>query len=566
MRSAALSCALAFAWIAGAAAQANVPTDTSQAAQAIAYERADVTLDGRVLFRVRGITSYPAEKRAKDFGDRIRAVAADPSVRTDSLRVVETKDFSIIVAGERRVIGLADADAATEGVSRQILADQYRARIVEAIARYRNDRDPGVLRMHSLYAIGTILAAMALLFGIRSAARWLDALATRRLAARLEKLEKDSVQLVRAGQLMQGLRGAIKALRVVLTLVILYPSLNYVLELFPWTRPTSRALFDLVMDPLRVMGTSVIKDIPNLVFLGILFVVTRYVLRLARMFFDGIEQGRISVASIDSELAQPTYRIVRLLTVVFALVVAYPYIPGSESEAFKGISLFLGLVFSLGSTSIIGNMLAGYTMIYRRAFKIGDRIQVGELTGFVMERSLMVTRLRSLKNEEIVIPNSLIMNSDIVNYSALAKDQGLILHTTVGIGYETSWRQVEAMLRMAAHRTPGLLATPEPFVLQKSLGDFCVTYEINVYCDQPQAMVRLYTALHRNILDVFNEYGVQIMTPAYEGDAEQPKVVPKENWYAAPAEPPPQSESVQGGNAVDSPHVEGTSGQSSRDQ
>jgi small-conductance mechanosensitive channel len=229
------------------------------------------------------------------------------------------------------------------------------------------------------------------------------------------------------------------------------------------------------------------------------------------------------------------------LIVVFAMVVAYPYIPGSDSEAFKGISLFLGLVFSLGSTSIIGNILAGYTMIYRRAFKIGDRIQVGEVTGDVLERKLLVTRLLTVKNEEIVIPNSLIMNSNIVNYSTLAKGQGLILHTTVGIGYETPWRQVEAMLRMAAERTPGLLAMPEPFVLQKALGDFCVTYEINAYCNQPQAMARLYTALHQNILDLFNEYGVQIMTPAYEGDAEQPKVVARENWFAAPAAPPAET-------------------------
>jgi len=275
--------------------------------------------------------------------------------------------------------------------------------------------------------------------------------------------------------------------------------------------------------------------------------VTRYVLRLVLMFFDGIEHGRISVASLDSELAQPTYRIVRLLIVVFAMVVAYPYIPGSDSEAFKGISLFLGLVFSLGSTSIISNILAGYTMIYRRAFRIGDRIQVGEVTGDVLERKLLVTRLRTVKNEEIVIPNSLIMNSNIVNYSTLARGQGLILHTTVGIGYETPWRQVEAMLCMAAERTPGLLAEPKPFVLQKALGDFCVTYEINVYCDQPNAMARLYTDLHRNILDVFNEHGVQIMTPAYVADTPQPKVVPREQWFEAPAEPPSTSQGMRGG-------------------
>jgi small-conductance mechanosensitive channel len=186
---------------------------------------------------------------------------------------------------------------------------------------------------------------------------------------------------------------------------------------------------------------------------------------------------------------------------------------------------------------VIGNLMAGQSLAFRRAFRVGDRIKVGEHVGEVTQIRLLTTSLRSPKNEQIVIPNGLILNGDIVNYSTLATDPGVILHTTVGIGYETPWRQVEAMLLEAAARTPGTLQQPEPFVLQKSLGDFAVVYEINVFSDNPRAMPRLYSALHRNILDVFNEYGVQIMTPAYEGDPEQPKVVPREQWFAAPAGP-----------------------------
>jgi small-conductance mechanosensitive channel len=169
---------------------------------------------------------------------------------------------------------------------------------------------------------------------------------------------------------------------------------------------------------------------------------------------------------------------------------------------------------------------------------VGDRIRVGDVLGDVVAMRQQVTLLRTPKNEEVIIPSSMILSSHVINYSSLAREKGLILHTTVGIGYETPWRQVEAMLIEAANRAEGLLREPPPFVLQKSLGDFCVTYEINVYCDRPQEMAKLYTALHRNILDVFNEHGVQIMTPAYEGDPEQPKVVPKEQWYAAPAKAP----------------------------
>jgi len=237
----------------------------------------------------------------------------------------------------------------------------------------------------------------------------------------------------------------------------------------------------------------------------------------------------------EREWADPTYKLLRVAIVALALVVAYPYIPGSSSDAFKGISIFIGIVFSLGSSSTIANVIAGYTMTYRRAFHIGDRVKIGNITGDVTEMRLQVTHLRTIKNEEVIIPNSSILNNEVVNYSSLAHRHGLILHTTVGIGYETPWRQVEAMLVIAAERTPGIMSDPKPFVRQLSLGDFAVTYEINVYCDDPHTMAQIYTALHRNILDVFNEHGIQIMTPAYEGDPESPKVVPKEQWFTAPA-------------------------------
>jgi small-conductance mechanosensitive channel len=174
-------------------------------------------------------------------------------------------------------------------------------------------------------------------------------------------------------------------------------------------------------------------------------------------------------------------------------------------------------------------------MTYRRTFRLGDKVRVGDHVGEVHEMRLLVTHLRTAKNEEVIVPNSTILGAEVVNYTSMTKNRGLILHTTVGIGYETPWRQVEAMLIEAASRTPGLLRDRLPFVHLKSLGDFCVTYEINVYCDTPERMLSLYTELHRNILDVFNEYGVQIMTPAYEGDPEEPKVVPKERWFVEPA-------------------------------
>jgi small-conductance mechanosensitive channel len=543
LRRGAACCALAFACIATTAAQdapalPEQPPEPRPVEQFSAVERAAVSIDGVRLFYVRGNTAYPATERAANIAARIRALAADRSFRVESLRIAEETSKSTLLAGDRLVMSVIDADAAMEGFRRQILADLYRQRVAQAITAWRNDRSPEVLATRTLYAAAATAVLIALLFALRRAHRWLHAAATRGMGGHLQQLPGRAFHLFNRRQLWHALHASLRVLRLLLGVVIAFAYLDFVLELYPWTRPLARSLFDLVIDPLRTLGSTFAGDIPDLITLLLIFLLTRYVLKLTRMFFSGAESGRITVTGLDGELVWPTYRIVRLFVIVFALVAAYPYIPGSGTDAFKGISLFLGLVFSLGSTTVIGNIIAGYTMIYRRAFRIGDRIQVGDVVGDVIERRLLGTRVRSLKNEEVVLPNTHLLNSNIVNYSALAKSEGLILHTTVGIGYETPWRQVEAMLHEAAARTEGVLREPAPFVLQQSLGDFCVVYELNVYSADAHGMMRARTALHRNILDVFNEYGVQIMTPAYEVDTPEPKLVPRERWFEPPAQPP----------------------------
>jgi small-conductance mechanosensitive channel len=500
--------------------------------------RAPVTLDGHVIARIRGITSHPAEKRAEIIEGRLAALAADRSVPSDELRLQDAGDRTNLLAGDRLIMSVFEADAELEGIPRGILADAIRQRAAYAITAYRTDRSPRVLIVHTLYGLGATVAAGLLLLGLRMGFRRLSVVVERRFRARVEALEAQSRRVLQARELWALLQGAIRLLRALAVIVLTYAYLNFVLSLYPWTRPLAAWLFDLVLDPLRTIATGLVAQLPKVAFLAVLFLLVRYVLKLIRLFFTGIDRGSITPAGFEREWAWPTYRIVRLLIVVFALVVAYPYIPGSESAAFKGISLFLGVIFSLGSSSIIGNVIAGYSLTYRRAFKIGDRIRIGELVGDVAEIKLLVVRLRSLKNEEIVIPSSVVLSSNVINYSTLARQEGLILHTTVGIGYETPWRQVEAMLLLAAERTAGRRRDRTPFVLQQALGDFCVTYELNIYCENAQAMARVYTELHRNILDVFNEYGVQIMTPAYEGDPATPKVVPKDQWFLAPAPAP----------------------------
>lgn len=532
--------ALIFAASILAASVSLAQEDGKKAAPAAIHPEAEaqaapVEIDGAVLFRVRGVSAFPAEKRAAGIAERIKALARNPDFRPDTLRAVESELGTSIVAGELRVMVVVDADARLEGVGRTVLAHAYVERIRNAVEDYRGARTRESLTASGVSTgIATAVLAVTLALVVSLSRRFRAGL-ERRYSQRRHSLGTQSFEILRAERIWAGLRGALNAARILAILVIVFVYLQYVLSQFPWTRSIANRLLDYMLDPLKTMGMGIAAVIPDLVFLAILFFITRYVLKLVRLFFGAVGREEVRLSGFEAEWAEPTYKLVRVLVVVFALVVAYPYIPGSSSDAFKGISIFIGIVFSLGSSSAIANMIAGYMMIYRRAFKVGDRVKIGDTVGDVTEIRLQVTHLKTIKNEEVIIPNSTILNNEVVNFSSHARKEGLILHTTVGIGYETPWRQVEAMLLAAAERTRGLMKEPAPFVRQKSLGDFAVTYELNVNCDNAQAMNALYTELHRNILDAFNEYGVQIMTPAYEGDPERPKVVPKDEWFAAPA-------------------------------
>jgi small-conductance mechanosensitive channel len=516
-------------------AQVSSPASPAAEEAVVAPPTSPVVVDGVAVFRVRGVAAYPPGQRAREIAERIVAIAADPSVSIDSLSVSETPEATLLVAGPRRVMAVIDADARLDGVGRQVLAAVYLDRIRRAIVAYRHDREPAVLANAGGRAFGATLALAAALLVFRVVYRRLRGRIESRYRSRVHDLEIHSFQIVRAERLWRAATGILGTIWGVFVVVAVYVYLGYVLKLFPWTRGAGVGLGEAVAVPVRYFAGGLLAIFPNLIFLVVLIVLTRSLLRLIRLFFDGVGAGRVALRSFDAEWAGPTYRLVRLLVVGLAVVVAYPYIPGSQSDAFKGVTLFAGLVFSLGSSSFIGNLIAGYSMTYRRAFREGDVIKVGEYRGIVQSITLMVTRLRTAKGEDVVIPNSRILNGEVVNYSTLAHRGELILHTTVGIGYETPWRQVEAMLLEAALRTEGVRKEPPPFVLQTALGDFAVTYELNVFCDAPEKMPRLYAQLHQNILDVFNEYGVQIMTPAYEGDPEKPKIVPRAEWYQPPA-------------------------------
>ena len=499
------------------------------------FATAPVEIDGQVLFRVRGTSSLPAEQRAAAIRERIEAVAADENINSDTLRIDAADNVSTILAGDQLLMLVTDADARLERLSRDYLAKTHLARIRAAIDDYRRMRGSDALWRGGLYALGaTVVLALGMVLLVLLG-RWLDKMLSERAKSHIHDVGIQSFEIVRAEQIWKALHGLLYGVRIGAMLVLLYVYLHVVLARFPWTRGIANRLLGLVAGGLGHMGKAVAAKIPDLLILVIIYYLFRFVLKLLRHFFEAVARQTVTLAGFDAEWALPTYKIVRFAVIAFGVIVAYPYIPGSQSAAFKGISLFVGVVFSLGSSTAISNIIAGYLMTYRRVFKVGDRVKVGDVTGDVLAVRLQVTHLLTVKNEEVTIPNSQILNGNVTNFSSMAGTRGLILHTVVGIGYETPWRQVEAMLFLAAERTPGLLREPRPFILLNVLGDFAVNYELNVYCDNPHEIARTYAELHRQILDVFNEYGVQIMSPHYVADPAEKVWVPRENWYEAPA-------------------------------
>jgi small-conductance mechanosensitive channel len=498
-----------------------------------------VVLDGRTLFSLDTVQGYSAQERARTTTGRIKAIADNPRIDTASIRVSGyTRPMTLISAGNELIMVVLEEDALARGRSQQELSAQWARELASSIDKYRSEHSVKWIVTGAVKASAATVVLVIALLVLGRAFRKADTLLKEWIYRKPISIRIQSFELMKGESIGAFLSSVLRAVRLVLVLALLYAYVHVVMVSFPWTSAYADQIFEFVVRPFIVIGMAVWAQIPNLFFVVVIFLLGRYLLKLLRLFFLEVKKGSIVLQSFHPEWAEPTYKICRIMIVVVVLIMAFPYIPGSGSPAFKGISIFLGVLFSLGSSSTISNILAGYSLIYRRVFKVGDRVKIADFMGDVTEMRLEVTHLRTIKNEEIVVPNSMIVNSHVTNYSSLSRQGGLILHTGVTIGYDAPWRQIHALLLLAAERTPGLLREPEPFILQTSLGDFYAFYELNAYCDTPLKMVELYSELHKNIQDAFNEYGVQIMSPNYRFDPAQPKIVPKDRWYAAPAAPP----------------------------
>jgi small-conductance mechanosensitive channel len=332
---------------------------------------------------------------------------------------------------------------------------------------------------------------------------------------RLRVVRLFSLELAFPKGLIQAMMAIMKGLRSVAVFVVLLISLIFVFNILPWTRWIPHAIIEQALEFSAVVWENIVELVPNILALIMIAIATRYTLKVLRFFSEGIKKGKVKISGLHPELVDPTYQLLRFFVVAFAIVAAYPYIPGSDSPVFRGLSIFIGFLLSLGSTSLVSNIISGIVLTYTRGLRIGDRVQIGDAIGDVVDRNLLVTRIRTIKNVVITIPNGMVLNNHIINYSANVPEQGLILNTSVTIGYDVPWRQVHQLLIDAALCTPSILKEPKPFVLQTSLDDYYVSYELNAYTKDPTWMAKIYSTLHQNIQDQFMDANVEIMSPAY---------------------------------------------------
>jgi len=371
--------------------------------------------------------------------------------------------------------------------------------------------------------IGGILLTVLVTVALVMTVRWLNSIYKILLdkipqwkGTLIKPVRLKNVVLFSEDRLIELLTLVARLPRLILMIMLIYFYVTIVFSFFEFSQTWAATLVGYLLKPLGIILESFLNFLPNFFYIVVVIFVTRFLLKLIRLIFTEIDKGKLEIPGFYPEWAKTTYKIVRFLVIAFAVIVIFPYLPGSDSPFFRGISIFLGVLFSLGSSSAIANVIAGIVLTYMRPFKIGDRVKIADTIGDVIERTLLVTRVRTIKNVDITITNSMVLGSHMINYSSSSHQKGLILHTTVTIGYDAPWRKVHELLIFSAKETENILETPPPFVLQTALNDFYVSYELNAYTNEASKMALTYSNLHQNIQDKFYKAGIEIMSPHYE--------------------------------------------------
>lgn len=474
-----------------------------------------VQFQGDSLFAITtNLGPYSPMERARSISERLERIAEEITFVQDSFSIAEVNNYSILSYKDKVIMSLSTADVQALDLPRQKVAVMYIQIIKSAFTEHIENKT----FIDWLIRIGYTLMALAGLILIFYLIKRLFIWINKKLVDYEKGLKRKRKSVFR----YLAPKGpeyffifVSNVLRFALIVLLLFLYLPFVFSFLPWTKEIVSQFYAYVAEPVKYIVNGFVNFLPNVFYIIIIVLVARYLLRILTYVSTEIEQDKLKLKGFHKDWAKPTLNIVKIIVYAFALVFMFPYLPGSDSPAFQGVSIFLGVLFSLGSTSAIANIVAGIVITYMRPFTIGDRVRVGETVGDVVEKTLLVTRIRTTKNEDVTIPNATIINTHLWNYSKNAKEFGIVIHPTVTIGYDVPSEQVIELLLNAAKNTKNLSREPKPFVLQKSLNDFYVEYELNVYTKQPAKIPLFYSELNQSIQREFNKAGVEILSPHY---------------------------------------------------
>lgn len=480
------------------------------------------------LFTKRG--GHTPVQRAEMTRAAIEEVGKRFNLRPDSVFIDHSDIVSDLMYGNKVLLSLTDQDAMWEGVSRDSLARDRQQSVVSKLHEMKAEHSIWRMAKQIIYFL-LVIVGQYFLFRLTN---WLF----RKLRIRILRLKDTKIKPVsiqgyelldtqKQANLLVFLASIGRYILMGLQLLITVP---LIFIIFPQTEGLAYRLLGYIWNPIRGIFVGIIDYIPKLFTIIIIWYAVRYLVRLVLYLAREIEAGRLNFNGFYPDWAMPTFHIARFLLYAFMIAMIYPYLPGSDSGVFQGISVFVGLIVSLGSSTVIGNIIAGLVITYMRPFKMGDRIKLNDTTGDIIEKTPLVTRIRTPKNEVVTVPNSFVMSSHTVNYTTSAREYGLIIHSEVSFGYDTPWQTVNKLLIEAALNTPGVVDDPRPFVLETSLSDWYPVYQINAYIREPQKMAQIYSDLHQNIQDRFHEAGIEIMSPHYVAVRDgNESTIPKEN-------------------------------------
>jgi small-conductance mechanosensitive channel len=475
-----------------------------------------VVMGVRLFTITRPFAPYSIEARAALTQKRISRMLKTPRIRVEDIQVVDHMGDIFFMFNSTAILVVTKEDARERGMPQEALVKEYKSRIGNLILTYQKETDGKMLARHiGLALVLTILLLLLIIVAFSKFYRF----ARLRLQAMVGTTIKDfkiyNYTLLSGQRIADILTFIIRFILGLFKLVLLFFYFTLVFGLFIWTRDLTQKLTIYLGQYITLAFSTLLSYLPNLLLIIITMIGARYILSFTGSFFNELEKEAGRIPWFHQDWAQPSSSIVKFILIAFAGVIIVPLLPGYNSPAFKGVSLFFGILGALGSTAIVANLLSGVIIIYMNAFRVGDRVKIGETTGDIMEKGLLVTRIRTIKNVDVTIPNSNVLGAHIINYSTEAGEKGLILHTTVTIGYDAPWRTVHKLLIDAALATKHIEPEPAPFILQTALNDFYVAYELNAYTRQANQMHNIYGELHGSIQDKFNEGGVEILSPHY---------------------------------------------------